>query len=245
MAGRPVLLVHGAWHGSWCWDDWSAVLADAGHRPGAIALPGHDAPGSRHRIWTRIGHYVAAVDRELERLGPDTVVVGHSMGGLVTQRVLERRPATLGILLASVPRRGVLGTTIRTAREIPGAFAAANASLSMRPIVGTPALTRRAFFTPATPAEVVNACYDRLQNESYLAYLQMLAVLPRPTRVRTQVRVVAASEDRIFTVDEAQALAAAYGTQAVVIDGAGHDLMLDPAGRPALDQILAWLTELG
>ncbi|HUG86768.1 MAG TPA: hypothetical protein VMM13_19520, partial [Euzebya sp.] len=63
-------------------------------------------------------------------------------------------------------------------------------------------------------------------------------------RVRTPIRVVAGSEDQIFTVAEAQALAAVYGTEAVVIEGAGHDLMLDPAGRPALDQVLAWLDEL-
>jgi pimeloyl-ACP methyl ester carboxylesterase len=113
--------------------------------------------------------------------------------------------------------------------------------MSMRPIVGTPALTRRAFFTPDTPAEVVDACQDRLQNESYLAYLQMLVVLPRPRRVQTPIRVMAAGEDRIFTVAEQQALAAAYGIEAVVIEGAGHDLMLDPAGRPALEQVLAWL----
>lgn len=244
MGDRSVLLVHGAWHGSWCWDEWAAVLADAGHRPRAIDLPGHDSPGSRHRIWQRIGDYVDAVGQELERLGPDTVVIGHSMGGLITQRVLERRPAALGILLASVPTKGVLGTTLRTAREVPLPFATANATMSMRPIVGTPDLTRRAFFTPDTPAEVVDTCYAQLQNESYLAYLQMLVVLPRPKRVRTPMRVLAASEDRIFTVAKEQALAAAYGTEAVVIEGAGHDLMLDPAGRPALDQVLAWLTEL-
>ncbi|WP_370326340.1 alpha/beta hydrolase [Euzebya sp.] len=245
MAGRSVLLVHGAWHGSWCWDDWSAVLAEAGHRPRAIDLPGHDAPGSRHRIWTRIGGYVAAVGQELDRLGTEAVVIGHSMGGLVTQRVLEQRSAALGILVASVPRSGVWGATVRTARAIPLPFAKANATVSMWPIVGTPALTRRAFFTPDTPAEVVDACHDRLQDESYLAYLQMLAVLPRPSRVRTPVRVLAAGEDRIFTVAEERSLAVAYGTDAVVVDGAGHDLMLDPAGRPALDRVLAWLAELG
>ncbi len=92
---------------------------------------------------------------------------------------------------------------------------------------------------------MVDACYEQLQNESYFAYLQMLAVLPRPKRVGTPIRVVAARGDRIFTVGEGQALAAAYGTEALVVDGAGHDLMLDPAGRPALDQVLAWLADLG
>lgn len=244
MPDRPVLLVHGAWHGPWCWDEWSAALADAGYRPRAIALPGHTEPGTTHRIWNRLGEYVEAVGSELDFLGPDTVVVAHSMGGLVAQKMLERRSAALGILLASVPLRGVWGATARTAREIPLPFLATTALASMYPIVGTPRLTGRAFFTDDTPPEVVEGCHQRLQNESFLAYLQMFALWPRPRKVRTPIRVVAGGQDDIFTVDEEQRLAAAYDTVAVVIEDAGHDLMLDPEGRPALDQILAWIDEL-
>ena len=40
-------------------------------------------------------------------------LIGHSMGGLVVQKYLERHAAPLGILLASVPPTGVLATTLR------------------------------------------------------------------------------------------------------------------------------------
>jgi pimeloyl-ACP methyl ester carboxylesterase len=54
-----VVLVHGAWHGSWCWTDFAQHLADRGHRVRAVQLRGHNqAPG---RIWYRIGDYVEDV----------------------------------------------------------------------------------------------------------------------------------------------------------------------------------------
>ena len=39
------LLVHGAWHGGWCWDAVARGLTERGHRATAIDLPGHDRPG--------------------------------------------------------------------------------------------------------------------------------------------------------------------------------------------------------
>jgi len=241
---RPILLVHGAWHGPWFWDRWTDGLHAAGYAPRAVTLPAHAQPGDRHRIWTSLGDYVEKVETELAFLGTDTVIIGHSMGGLVTQKALEHHDAALGILVASVPPRGVFGATVRTAREIPLQFAAVNGLMSMHPIVSSKRLTRRAFFTDDTSDDVVSWTRERIQNESYLAYLQMLAWWPRPTKVRTPIRVLAAGKDRIFSVEEQEQLAAAYGTGAVVLPESGHDIALDPAGEAGLDQVLAWIAEL-
>ncbi len=187
---------------------------------------------------------MAVVRSEIERLGPRTVVVGHSMGGLVVQRALEKQAAALGVLLASVPVSGVIGATMRTARRAPAAFLKANAGLSMYPIIGSEQLTRAAFFGDSARREDVLSALEHLQNESYLAYLQMFTFRPRPKRVTTPMKVVAAENDAIFSLSEERNLAAAYGTEPIIIEGAGHDLMLDPAGRPALDALLGWLGEL-
>lgn len=208
-------------------------------------LPGHNRSGTRDKIWNRLGEYITTVGAELDRLGPETVVVGHSMGGLVVQRALEDHRAKLGVLVASVPLSGVWGATLRTARRVPGPFLRANATLSMYPIVGDQDLARGAFFGDSAPAATVAACQTRLQNESYLAYLQMFTIRPRPAKVSTEMRVIAAGDDTIFSVKEQQKLAAAYNTGAVVIDGAGHDLMLDPAGDPALAQLVSWINGEG
>lgn len=54
-----ILLVHGAWHGPWCWHDFATRLTESGHHVRAALLRGHDgAPG---RIWHRVGDYVEDV----------------------------------------------------------------------------------------------------------------------------------------------------------------------------------------
>ncbi len=79
---RTVVLVHGAWHGAWCW--WKVVegLEAAGIPVVAVELPlaeGLDADAAAARV---------AIDATS---GP-TVVVGHSYGGLVISRAMLGAP---------------------------------------------------------------------------------------------------------------------------------------------------------
>ena len=67
-----VLLVHGAWHGAWCWDAVLALLPDAK----AIDLPSVWAAGD-------FDADVAAVRAALDDMEPGTVLCGHSYGGAV------------------------------------------------------------------------------------------------------------------------------------------------------------------
>jgi pimeloyl-ACP methyl ester carboxylesterase len=75
-----VVLVHGAWHGAWCWERVVAGLRDAGIMAVALDLPGHGQdPGALGDL-----HVDAArVREELDKLGGPVVLVGHSYGGAV------------------------------------------------------------------------------------------------------------------------------------------------------------------
>src|ERR1700680_2733797 len=108
----PLLFVHGAWHGSWCWNE-------------------HFLP-----------YFVADVKHIPRQLDRPPVLIGHSMGGLIVQKYLETHSVPAAVLLASVPPAGVLRTTLRIARRHPLAFLKANGTLQLYPIVGTLALTR-------------------------------------------------------------------------------------------------------
>ena len=69
----------------------------------------------------------------------------------------------------------------------------------------------------------------------------MLALdLPRPKRVTTKVLVIGGEQDAIFPPADVRATAAAYGTTAVMVDGA-HDLMLEPCWPEVADQLTSWL----
>jgi alpha-beta hydrolase superfamily lysophospholipase len=237
-----ILLIHGAWHGPWCWDDFARRLGERGHEVRAVQLRGHDRrPG---RIWHRVHDYVDDTARAVAEFAQPPVLVGHSMGGLVAQKYLERNPAPGAVLMASVPPGGAIGAVARLASRHPLAFLKANVLLSLRPFVSTSALVREMFFTPDTPQEVVDHCHARLQDESYPAFLDLMAfALPRPRRVQAPVLVLGAEHDTIFTVGEVRRTALAYRTEAEIFPGMGHDMMLDPEWREVADRVDAWVRE--
>ena len=154
---QPLLFVHGAWHGAWCWDEHVlGHVAGLGWDAHAVSLRGHGGSSGGDRLrWHRIKDYVVDVGQVVADLGPDTVLVGHSMGGLVVQKYLELYPAPAAALLASVPPRGVLPLTLRVARRHPALFARANATMSLAPLVSTSDLVREPFFSPDMPDDLV------------------------------------------------------------------------------------------
>jgi pimeloyl-ACP methyl ester carboxylesterase len=86
------VLVHGAWHGAWCWAAVVSQLEGLGDRAFAVDLPGH---GQDHTDRSRItlNDYVTSVVRFLE--GHDltnVVLAGHSLGGLTIAGVTGRIP---------------------------------------------------------------------------------------------------------------------------------------------------------
>jgi pimeloyl-ACP methyl ester carboxylesterase len=226
-----VLLVHGAWHGAWCWQDLARRLGDLGHDVRTVELRGHDQRAGR--IWHRVQDYVEDVREAASGCPTPLVVVGHSLGGLVVQKYLEQGHAAGMVLLAPVPSRGTIPAIGRLARRHPVALLEATLTLRLRPFVRTPALVRELFFTATSSQETVDNTWRRLRDESYLAFLETAVLRPRPERIRSRVLVVAAEHDWFFTLTEMQQTARAYRTEAVVIEGAGHDLMLD-SGWPEL-----------
>jgi alpha-beta hydrolase superfamily lysophospholipase len=64
------------------------------------------------------------------------------MGGLLVQKYLECNPATGAVLMASMPTGGVTGLVARFGLRHPLVLLRINASLSLRPLFGTPAMVR-------------------------------------------------------------------------------------------------------
>ncbi len=107
--GREFVLVHGAMHGAWCWEDVAARLAKKGHRVLVPELPGH---GRRAAEFAHAGAqaYGRTVADAMAQAGVSrAVLVGHSMGGLVIAKAAElaaARIAHLVFLAAVVPAHG-------------------------------------------------------------------------------------------------------------------------------------------
>jgi len=244
----PLLFVHGAWHGAWCWDEhFLPYFAEHGYASHALDLRGHGkSDNPRSLRTTRIDHYIEDLASVVETLDTPPVLIGHSMGGLVVQRYLEGRSLPAAVLLATDPVGGALGATLRMIKRHPVPFAMVNLKMRLWPIVGTPELARDAFFPDDMSEADSDRYWSRLQDESYLAYLDMLAFRkPRPGRVTTPVLVIGGDADRMFSRSEMMKTARAYGGSPVMIPGAAHYLMLDTRWQQAADAMLAWLGERG
>ena len=102
------LLIHGAWHGAWCWDKTAAALRAGGHDVTAIDLPSHgDDPTPAAEV--TLDSYVERIGEALAAIGGPAIVVGHSMGGIAITAAAETFPdriAKLVYLTAFLPRNG-------------------------------------------------------------------------------------------------------------------------------------------
>ena len=77
---RQVVLVHGAWHGAWCWDRLLPHLDKADVEAVAIDLPGHgEDPGPLGDLHADSGRVTEVLDRS----DGGVLLVGHSYGGAV------------------------------------------------------------------------------------------------------------------------------------------------------------------
>jgi pimeloyl-ACP methyl ester carboxylesterase len=87
-------LVHGAFHGAWCWDRLRTELERDGHSTSAIDLPSEDPDAGA-------GQYAALVVEAIPK-GEDVVLVGHSLGGLTIPVAASRTPTMMTVYLCAL-----------------------------------------------------------------------------------------------------------------------------------------------
>lgn len=92
------VLVHGAWHGGWCWEQVVPLLEAEGHRVDAVDLPGrgtNPAPPAGMTLETNARHLAGRIGAAA---GP-VVLVGHSMGGISITQAAELVPESVAALV--------------------------------------------------------------------------------------------------------------------------------------------------
>ncbi len=240
----PILFVHGAWHGAWCWEEYFLpYFAKQGYHVKAVSLRGHGKSRGKDKLRTaRIADYVEDVISAVESFTTPPVLIGHSMGGMIVQKYLEsdvNPPVQRAILLAPVPPYGVWKTTLGILARHPLVFLQVNLTLKLYPIISTLARMQESFFSPDMPKADLERYFSKLQNESYLAFMDMLFLnLPKPKKIKTPIEVLAAENDTIFSLADNKATARAYGTEVRVFGNMAHDMMLEKDWQKVADCIL-------
>lgn len=221
-------LIHGAWHGAWCWERLVPRLTERGHTVRTPDLPIED-PDATMADW---------VDAILASLGdaPDPViVVGHSLGGVLLPLVAARRRVARQVYLAAIVHPALLPPD--APRPHPrGVFAPLERfpdgshrwpSLS----AATPALYQRC------RAEDAAWAFNRLRRQQTA---RPWADVPAPPATpSSRVSAIVCGDDRV--VDPAFGRWAAHavlGAEVTTLDADHSPFLSDPAGlADALDAI--------
>jgi len=171
------VLVHGAWHGGWCFEKLAPALEALGHRVLAPDLPGHGSDATPAPDVT-LASYVARVGDTLARAPEPAVLLGHSMGGVVIAQAGEEhapRVRALVYLAAFLPASG----------EGLGSFRAASAVTDLLRtdreagvVHLDPAGARHAFYHDCTDADVA-AALARLRPQPIAPWTASVALGPR------------------------------------------------------------------
>ncbi|MEX0386188.1 alpha/beta hydrolase [Spiribacter onubensis] len=247
----PVVFVHGAFLGGWCWEaHFLDYFASCGFHAVAPSLRGHGGSDGHARLDTYgVREYVADLERVIADLdGPPPVLVGHSMGALVVQRYLERFPASSAVLMAPVPPQGLLPATLRMAVSDPWLYAQYGLMQTFGSGVIDTDVAQRAIFSEQTPDEKLTEYARRVQRESQRALWDMnvhAAGRPWLAPASVPMRVLAAEDDALFSADETRAVADLWGCGWGSLPGMGHAMMLEPGWQQAADTVIRWIWQKG
>jgi pimeloyl-ACP methyl ester carboxylesterase len=239
----PLLFVHGAWHGAWCWKNFRTFFAERGWNAHALDLRGHGGARTGRRLTHSISDYVDDVARASASLPQAPVIVAHSMGAFILHHYLKNHAAAGAIFVTPIPpRSGAWGATVQAALRHPIAFARVNLTMRLWPMVETVERATDLLFSSEMPRALAAEYHSQLQDESYRAYLGMLLKpVMRPPVDHCPVLVLGGAEDVLVRPGDVRATGRFYGTAPVVFPGMAHDLMLEPRWTEVAERIEEWL----
>jgi pimeloyl-ACP methyl ester carboxylesterase len=211
--GKPTtfLLVHGAWHGGWCWDQVSARLTALGHVVIAPTLTGLCERSHLLSPSVNLSTHIADIAGEIRFKDlSDIVLCGHSYGGMVITGVAERyaeRIASIVYLDAFLPRDGQSLDDITGRASQPGV---------------NPTRAASAFMDP------VNAAWAnaRLTPQPVETFREKLKVTGAVERIRKRTFVQATIGETPFFAATFERAKASAGWKTVQVNSR-HDVMVD------------------
>jgi pimeloyl-ACP methyl ester carboxylesterase len=241
----PLLFVHGGYTDGWCWDayflPWFARRGYAAH---ALSLRGHGESGGRDSLGVAgIDDYAADVEHVASQLHAPPVLIGHSMGAAIVERLVATRPVRAAALVAPVPPSGLMSMAARLAAERPD-YLLHMLQFDPTRLTGHVLATLRPFYfsEDVEPAILVEAA-RHLRAESPRALLDLSLRLHwlLPERGTSPLFVLGAEGDRICTPDDARATARHHGVDATILPGLAHMLMLERRWETSAQALARWL----
>ncbi|HEY2765731.1 MAG TPA: alpha/beta fold hydrolase [Pseudonocardiaceae bacterium] len=260
---RPVLFVHGLWLHASSWGHWVDLFRDTGYAPSAPGWPGDPdtVAGARadpdsiagHGIDDVVDHFAGII----AGLDAPPILIGHSFGGLIVEKLLGDGLGDAGIAIDAAPIKGVLPLPISSLRT---AFPVLKNPANRNRAISLTAEQFRYGFGNAISAEESDELYEkwtipgsgRPLFQAATANLTPHSETEVDTENSTRGPLLLIMGGRDHTVPEAitkstlkQYRHSTAVTELLEFPGRGHSLVIDSSWREIADATLDWLKEQG
>ncbi len=249
----PLLFVHGAFQGGWCWQEhFLPYFSKKGYKAYAVSLRGHGkSEGYERLLKARLGEYIEDVLQVMGTLKEKPVLVGHSMGGAIVQKIAARHQEDIEamVLMSPAPPDGMMKFGI----VLPMMFSFSGINKVYR-------LARFQLGKMKSPESDVlfpisSLLSDQLPEQERLGYARRMQaesmkvkydvarkIVADPREIKIPKLVIGAENDWFIPAGVVKRTAAAYGCRAVIIPGSGHEIQLDINWQIAADTIINFLS---
>lgn len=244
----PLLFVHGGYTDGWCWTrHFLGWFAERGWPAYALSLRGHGgSDGAELLFASGLDDYAGDVEHVASTFAAPPVLVGHSMGAAVVERLMGVHPLRAAVLIAPVPPAGLLPMAARLATQRPD-YLLQMAQLDPSRLDASVLETLRPYyFSDNVEPRILLEAVRHLGLESPRALLDLSLRLhwQLPERGGIPLLVLGAGGDRICTPDEVHATARHHGVAGTILPDLAHMLMLDRDWGIPAKELLRWLGTL-
>lgn len=243
-----VVFLHGACHGAWCWERFLDYFPQHGYEACAFSLPGHGKSwGCDPAEKLTFDDFLEATQTVMRHYDGEAVLVGHSLGGTITQKFLFDHPelAKGGVLVATGMavwlQKGLRGKCEMFRVMMAPEFKSVMRAMGNRVPQNGEELSQSGFFSGrVTAAEAEKWCGQMVTEKVSVPFSLSID----GSQMKVPIRTVATDRDVCSTLQQQEKIAASYGVEPVILHGLCHDMMLDPEWEQAAAYVLKLVEEM-
>lgn len=234
----PILFLHGAFADHFTFERWVGAFADLGYETFAPARRGRAGVGPDRAAGLDFDDYVDDTRAVLATLDQPPIIVGHSLGALIAQRLAAQGAARSIVLLAPAPPAMLTAQAVALPKfgpQMPKIMAG-------RPfVVGNNACSVLAL--NRVPEDARPPIHARLTHESGKVYRALMfgTVRVDASKVAVPVFVAGGTDDRIISTALTRKTAKHYGVQAHIYPNHGHWIVDEPGTDAVIRDVADWL----
>jgi alpha-beta hydrolase superfamily lysophospholipase len=263
MSPTPVVFIHGLWLHATSWNRWIELFREAGYAPIAPGWPGEPdtVAGAREHpenvanigINDVTGHYADIIDG----LGEQPVIIGHSFGGLIAEKLLGQDIGTAAVAIDPAQIKGVLPLPLAQLRS---GFPALGNPTNLHKAVSLTDGQFRYGFGNALSEEESEALYEKwaipsparplFQAASANFVMHSQAKVNTANKDRGPLLLISGLEDHTVPDVVTRSTLKQYRDSTAVtelkqFEGRGHSITIDSGWRQVADAVLDWLKAKG